>query len=364
MYKNQLFVEIVGDPEYAERYYLYLAKRIYENFYQDRGFIILPKACVRKPLEVVFPRSGIFSQDNRALKLFSAYAELKNFPLWVDRDLYSKIKVWNIMDQISSTNPDVKDKEAVVNFFIKYQQEFLNYAATYGISTKTFKLMILPVCFGTSKTFSYDEKTNTMLLTWRYDLKGSMLYLVEGFISALVTSEKVHKDSSVFGNKQGWFQREAICDYLTVRFLHQLGLEHEVSLFNSTVKSLKSAPKYVKEREACKKYLAELGVPNTKNLVISNVEINNRILTIGEKKLKITDMESKFMDTIIKAYPYAATFDEIALGLWGDDAEKFSLQALARIQSNLRLKLKTLGYDYLLATLRGSGVLLNLESID
>jgi hypothetical protein len=255
-------------------------------------------------------------------------------------------------------------EKTLLEFLEKHSAVFLDFAESYGINKKTFKLRLVPVNFGTSKTFSYDASSNTLQITWRYDLKDSVLYVIEGFVSGLVSSEKSLKDTATFKNKQGWYEREAICDYLTVRMLYRLGLKDEIGKFNKTVDSLKSAHKYAKQRQESDKYLAELGFPNVKEVELSNIEIKNRVLFIGEKKLQLTEMEQKFMGTLIKSFPYAATFDEIASSLWGDDAEKFSLQALARIQSNIRLKLKALGYGQLLSTLRGSGVLLNIDSLD
>ena len=362
--KTDNYVEICHDFEYKERYFIYLAKRLYERFYQDMGFIVLPKAQLKTPVEVVFPRIVDFLNDPRAKKLFTMYSASKNFSLLLDKSAYKKLKFWDTLQHTLKTEVKSYEEKTVLDFFERHKVVFLDFAASYGVNVKTFKLKLVPVHFGTSKTFSYHALSNTLLITWRKDLKDNLLYLIEGFVSGFVSSEVRFEDRTTFNSKHGWYEREAICDYLTIRMLYKLGLKDEVSKFKKTVDSLKSAHKYTKQRQESDKYLAELGFLSGKQATISNVQIKNRVLNLGEKRLNLTEMESKFISALISSFPYAASFDEIASSLWGDDAEKFSLQALARIQSNLRLKLKTLGYEHLLSTLRGSGVLLNIDSID
>lgn len=358
------FVEIRHDLEFLERYYLYLAKRIYERFYQDRGFVVRPRARLKTPGEVVFPKISNLLDDPRLKKLFDSYSSLKSFPLWIDESSYKRLRFWD--DDLTALKVNVKktQEEKLLAFFEKHRSVFLDVVRAYGLDSSSFKLRLIPVNFGTSKTFNYNPRHNTLQVTWRYDLEDNLLYVVEGFISGMVTSDFQYDDSATFTSKQGWYEKEAICDYLTIRMLYKLGLKDEASKFKKTVDSLKSIHKYIKQRQESDKYLDSLGFSSGKQASLSNFEVKNRILHLGEKKLQLTEMESKFIDALIKSFPYAATFDEIATSLWGEDAEKFSLQALSRIQSNLRLKLKVLGYEHLLSTLRGSGVLLNIDSMN
>ncbi len=357
------FVEICYGNKILERYYLFLAKRISERFYQNNGFIVLQRPKLKTPAEVVFPKFGSLLEDVRLNKVFSLYSNMKNFPLWLDDSAYERCRFWDSAQLDFKITIKPSNEKLILNFFRKHRSVFLDFAASYGANKSTFKLKLIPVNFGTSKTFSYNASSNTMLVTWRYDLKDSLLYVIEGFVSGFVTSEKQHRDGAI-KTRHGWYEREAVCDYLTIRMLYSLELREEVSMFKTTVGSLKTTHKFARLRQESDKYLAELGIPKAKDISISNIELRSRILFLGEKKLKLTGSESKFVNCLIKSYPYVATFDEIATSLWGDDEEGFSLQALARIQSNLRLKFKSLGYEYFLSTLRGEGVLLNLDSVD
>ena len=195
MNKQRSFVEIRHDLEFLERYYLYLAKRIYERFYQDRGFVVHPRARLKTPGEVVFPKISILLDDPRLKKLFDSYSSLKSFPLWIDESSYKKLRFWNA--DLNLLKADVKKTQEgkLLAFFEKHKSVFLDVVRVYGLDSNTFKLRLVPVNFGTSKTFNYNPGLNTLQVTWRYDLEDNLLYVVEGFISGMVTSDFQYDDT-------------------------------------------------------------------------------------------------------------------------------------------------------------------------
>lgn len=344
------------DPIHVEMYYLYLLKRIKEGFYQKRGFIINPKAKIKTSVEVVFPKLPNVLDNPIIKKSIEYYFEKKNFPFVFNEKEYETLSQWQSFAEKLKVKPDAVQIKVLEKSLLTHQQEIYDFLVKIHPEVKNYTFRIIPVNFGTRVSFFNRPFNKEIIVTWRYDLQDSLSHIFEGIVSETVIMEGNTGDKNLFEDIMGWYEREAICDFLTLRLLKELKLFHLVETFNGTVKALKHR-KY--HSNASEKYLLDLGFAGIKGSPERNIKIQERLLHIDDKKVYLTEMETKFMDTVLKNAPYAATFDEIAESMWGEDSERFSLYALSRTQANIRLKLRALGHEDLLQTIRGKGVAIN-----
>jgi len=354
---------IVLEPNFSakkEQYYLFLLKRLRGYFYQDRGFVVSPKAILKSPAEVVFPYIEEVVQNNKILKWLNSYEKTQHFPLILSVDEYEKLNFRHLFNQLLREKPVNKKQTEELRAFLTINKSALKrFAANYVQNVNNLKIVVIPVNFGTSKTFIYDVLENSIQLTWRYDLKNWKYYITEGFVSALVATDLRFRDTATVHNKHGWFEREAICDYLTKQLYSKLQITDPIQDVDETVQSLKNAKTLFKYTENSEDYLRSIGIKTTPLLKPTHIKLKQRKLSIGSHSVILTSMEERFMESVLNSFPYASTFDEIAKYMWGDDSDRFSLYTISRTQANIRLKLKTIGHESLLVTLRGKGVLLN-----
>ena len=353
-------IKIDTNPIYIEKYYLYLYKRLKEGFYQKRGFIINPKAKIKTSIEVVFPK--VFEVLNEHFvfgKIFGANTSIKNYPMLLPQEDYERLKLgkWSDFSQRlkrKSGPKQVSDLEKILNA----HSEFLfNFLTDINPIIAKYSIKIIPVNFGTRVSFFNNAKSKELLVTWRYDLPNNIAHVLEGIVSETVIMEVSQDDHKLYEDVMGWYEREAICDFLTIALLKKLNLKLEVKNFKGTVSSLKNRKVVVQDEE----YLKSLGLENGDSSSKRSIMIKERLLHIDDKKVFLTEMETRFMNTILKNAPYAATFDEIAQNMWGEDSDKFSLYAISRTQANIRMKLRNLGHEDLLLTIRGKGVAINTK---
>ncbi len=343
---------IENNPIYQEMYYLYVLKRLKEGFYQQRGFVVNPKAKTKSGAEVVFPKIDSVLSSPIINKTLLHFEHLKNFPLRFTTQDYEHLKKWDSFGPVLVGKNAVKQQKKLETLLKTHSKEIVVFLAQIHPNIKNYTFKVIPVNFGTRVSFFENPKTAEILVTWRYDMQNGIAQMLEGLVSQTIILEGKNSDTTMYKDIARWNEREAICDFLTVLLLKRLKLNHELKSFTGTVGALRSKPVNTMHDE---KHLAEIGAAATKQHE-KQLKIHDRLLHIDDKKVYLTEMESKFMEPVLKSAPYAATFDEIAASMWGEDSDKFSLYALSRTQANIRMKLRSLGHEDLLLTIRGKGV--------
>ncbi|MEN9389891.1 MAG: hypothetical protein RLY61_975 [Candidatus Parcubacteria bacterium] len=342
-------------PLYLEMYYIYLYKRLKEGFYQKRGFIINPKAQIKTSIEVAFPKIGeILKEESILGKIFEEHRQVKNYPMLLSTKEYKRLKEKKWPDFAGKLFKEpkllkIKELEHILN---SHSETIINFLSDINPVLKNYSFRIIPVSFGTRVTFFNNAKNKEILVTWRFDLPNSLAHVIEGIVSETVVMEATQDDHKLYEDVMGWYEREAICDFLTLALLKRLSLTTNVKAFKGTVSSLKQRDNVTQDPT----YLKELGLDDSSSALSRNIIVQDRLLQVDDKKVFLTEMETRFMNTVLKNAPYAATFDEIAQNMWGEDSDRFSLYAISRTQANIRMKLRTMGYEELLLTIRGKGV--------
>lgn len=331
--KINIFTDNTGDFE--AQYICFLAKSITLAEYQNNGFTVLPNLDSKNPRSVYFPDldystkfwRSIISNPNRNLShLFPkpAIAEVK--------EKLSKYKVDKYKKDIENIKKEWKKIEKT---FFKDVNNFLNFEKSLA---KIDEINILLTPYGTIGSFNPPRVGNKfkLFVTSRVDMPvGNIaagilqnLYIIENNIGGEIGEDKYIKRMSAIAFL---FENTKFFKYYpNYKNLLKNNFDLDIKLLNKS-----------------NEYLEKLGF----NQQEIKIDVNNQIFTKQEKEV---------LGALIRNKGQVVSFDQMAELIWKNNADqKFSLEAMAKIIQNIRIKIRTLGINKeVIFTKRGNGYLL------
>lgn len=331
--KINIFTDNTGDFE--AQYICFLAKGITLGEYQNNGFSVVPNPDTKNPKSVYFPDlnyspkfwRSIISNPNRNLShLFPkpAIEEVK--------EKLSKYKVGKYKKEIGRIK---KEWKYIEKDFFKDVCRFLDFEKALS---KIDEINILITPYGTIGSFNPPRTGNKfkLFVTSRVDIPAGNiaagilqnLYIIENNIGGEIGEDKYIKRMSAiaFIFENTIFKKY----YPTYKNL----LKNDFSCNLETINKSNA-------------YLEKLGFKQEE----IKIDINNPIFTKQEKEV---------LGALIRNKGQVVSFDQMAEIIWKDNTDqKFSLEAMAKIIQDIRIKIRTLGINKeVIFTKRGSGYLL------
>lgn len=320
---------------FEAQYICFLAKGISLGEYQNNGFTVLPNLDSKNPKSVYFPDLDysskfwrlIVSNPNRNLShLFPkpAINEVK--------EKLSKYKVGKYEKDIEKIKNEWKRIEKK---FFKDVSNFLHFEKSLA---KIDEINILITPHGTIGSFNPPRIGNKfkLFVTSRVDMSvGNIasgilqnLYIIENNIGGEIGEDKYIKRMSAIAFL---FENTIFKSYYP---------KYNNLLKNDFGCDLKTINK-------SNEYLEKLGFKQEE----IKININNPIFTKQEKDV---------LGALIQNTGQIVTFDDMADIIWKDNSDqKFSLEAMAKVIQNIRIKIRTLGINKeVVFTKRGSGYIL------
>lgn len=348
----KLSVLIHPEQERIELIYLYYLRSLKEEKLQKRGFIILPKSKLNNIMneynniyEVVFP--PIYPEVVEKNIEFFMREEINSILIYDIEDYKKKRAILN--NPFKDFAYDSKELEKFIKSHEEIFLNFFNFFAEIHEKYKEVSVNIIPIPFGiTSFYFKKSESTLELWIAYRVDLP--MRRIVYAICAATVLSLIWNKEEI---NQEYWKARQFLA-----KFLNKYSILSEIDHTDETASQLTPQEHKIlleaeKESEA---YLKKLGFATPKK---QKLTIDGQILNIQDSKVYLTTTESLLMQKLIEITPNILSFDEIGNILWGDDLDKFSLEAVYKTISRIREKIRDTGYVAdIIFTVRGKGVML------
>ncbi len=331
--KITIFTDNTGDFE--AQYICFLAKGISMGEYQNNGFAVLPNLNINNPKSVYFPDLGYSTKFWRSI-VSNPNKNLSHlFPKPAINEVKEKLSRYKIGKYEESIEKIKEDWRKIEVGFFKDVSNFLNFEKALS---KIEEINILITPYGTRGSFNPPRIGNKfrLFVTSRVDMPAGNiaagllqnLYIIDTNIGGEIGEDKYIKRMSAisFLFKNTIFKKY----FKTYKNL----LDNDFSCDLETIS--KSS-----------EFLESLGFKQEE----VKININDPIFTKQEKDV---------LGVLIRNKGQIITFDEIADAIWKENTDqKFSLEAMAKIIQNIRIKVRTLGINKeVIFTKRGSGYLL------
>lgn len=325
--------------------------KLKDGFFQTRGFTVAPEAVLKTSAEIVFPETELLRNPARLNKLVKEVraAYIRSFFL-VDKEFDLLGLPIDVMPYDKNySRQRVLEVLAQDDIFTSYL-DFLEFNVPVRIN-------IIPVCFGTSFTYTYVLNDNSVdfYSTYRYDLPYN--YFISGLIGSSVlykTEEnKQQLDETQRGNVP-WINRQFLVDFLSARtkLSHLVGSSPD----SGTLKSLRDCQQYAQIFQESRQYLEKLKLAYP---VALRFEKNK--LIIDDINIDLTLAEAKIVAHLHQNRNKLVTFDDLADAIWADNDDKFSMYALSKHIANIRKKVSEAGFTHtMIQVARKQGVILSI----
>ncbi len=321
--------------DYEVQYICFLAKGISLGEYQNNGFTVLPTLDSKNPKSVYFPDLGysskfwrsIISNPNKNLSYL--------FPKPAINEVKEKLSRYKVGKHEKDIEKIKKEWEKTEGNFFKDVNIFLHFEKSLA---KIDEINILITPHGTIGSFNPPRIGNKfkLFVTSRVDMPvGNIasgilqnLFIIENNIGGEIGEDKyIKRMSAIAFLFENTLFKKYYPDYKNL-------LKND---FNCDVKTINKS----------NEYLEKLGFKQEE----IKININNPIFTKQEKDV---------LGALIRNTGQIVSFDGMADIIWKDKSDqKFSLEAIAKIIQNIRIKIRTLGINKeVIFTKRGSGYLL------
>lgn len=317
-------------------YYIQQAKRVQNGFFQRIRAVVLPRL---HPDGWYLPDYDLFENKEFVDKIKKVDDEIFSAE---DKRLIEIIedKFDLYVTENEAANERQKFEEQQGEFFALCEEFFPIYK---NISSIT----IIPTKFGTGSSFYVikEDDSYSFILTFRLD-KG-YVFAFRSFLSRLADLSIQVDDEK----PNDWRLLMGIADFIAFDTVFKKFFEN--TNLNRTILFMDDYKGELLEESA--QYFAKMGYP-----LRSSFDYDNEtILFNGKPVVGLTNKEIDVMKLLIDHKSKIVSFDEVGDVYWGDDPDKFSLEAIAKVIEKLRNNLEKNGInESFIRTVRKRGYLL------
>lgn len=319
-----------NNPLWAINALCFQARQINSFFFQKNNFLVLP---VKTPFKntVYFPDLPYTKKFWRLIKGVVVKKSGKQLGV---ANLFTKDLLAEAQKIVSGENLLSKSNPKAITFL----QDLLISLKRSAIFDKEIalleKIIILPLTFGTTSSFSFREVGTKVILvmTIRDD------YPISELGRSLIKSLLLVRDQ-----KYRWHnftERETIANFLIETYFP--------NLINEPLITNASHLKTISNR-----FLTKLGFKNKTKVAVTN----EKLLVNGKNATKnLSYQEQTLLRLLIENNGKTVSYDQIAQTIWGNDFEqKFSLWAITKLKQKVNQKLEILGAKNAITTTRNEG---------
>lgn len=329
--------------------YIFICMQVFRGFYQSKRFYLTHELLKLEERQVYVPKVDI-------TKIPTFWKDIED----IVRDMYKEDVGYlaNMMRQNDIEIKSISEQEITefkrrIEGFLKEVMKDVVYIFPQ-IQNKEINITVKPSLYGTNGSFDrpiVTKNTINIRVTLRVDKPND--YLLEIIMSSLVWVIKYEKNKKLVKWQEDWEINESIVDFM---LKHTLLQKYSPNYIGTMDVVENPETYYLNLIETSKNIFNELGYPINRYIEMEN----NEVLINGEPpKKSFTDQEKKIIKKLTESKGRLISNDELEETLWGNDFDKHSLWALAKVMQRIRNKIKQSGIaSEIIQTVRGKGYLI------
>lgn len=311
---------------------LFTARCIYNSFFKEKNFYVLPCLIKNSNKTIYFPRLS-FINNNFWKKSLILHKQVEN---------NNEVYVRSIANQIPYNAIDETRVTTEFNYSLKkYWKEIVKTWPKFFENVNNIDIYISEFGSVASQYSSFLKDPSRIRIFVRYDSNIKEIYKMIFFERIKVLRPYV---------KYEWSEIMAVCEsFVNDTFLGEI---NDIEYRTLTSTRSKKGGNIVIESE---KYLKEMGfgIGGSFNIRLGNIFFNDQVINLPKQPHKLLTL-------LIEKYPQTISYEDIALQIWGDTwTNNFSIESITQIAKRTRSSVNKYGISSsTIQSIRGKGYVL------